>query len=77
MVTKRPYNWSPGLILDAFCITFPARPVGMGLGAKFGRKPAKIQNQNNDFVFPILNEGKIALAEATPPPNKKNKKTKK
>ncbi len=23
-VTKRPYNWSSGLILDAFCTTFRA-----------------------------------------------------
>ena len=43
MVTERPYNWSPGLILGAFCIIFRARPVGTGLGAKFGRKPAKNQ----------------------------------
>ena len=43
MVTKRPSNWSPGLILNAFCTIFRARPVGTGLGAKFGRKPAKNQ----------------------------------
>ncbi len=43
MVTKRPYNWSPGLILTAFCTILQARPVGTGLGAKFGRKPAKNQ----------------------------------
>ncbi len=41
IVTKRLYNWSPGLILGEFCIIFRARPVGTGLGAKFGRKPAK------------------------------------
>ncbi len=29
--------------MGAFCIIFQARPVGMGLGAKFGRKPAKNQ----------------------------------
>ncbi len=40
-VMKRPYNWSPGLILGAFCTLFRAGPVGTGLGAKFGRKPAK------------------------------------
>ena len=45
MVTKRPQNWSPGLILGAFCTIFRARPVGTGLGAKFGRKPAKNQIQ--------------------------------
>ncbi len=44
MATKRPYNWSPGLILGAFCTIFRARPVGTGLGAKFGRKPAKNQS---------------------------------
>ncbi len=43
MVTKRPENWPPGLILGAFCTIFRARPVGAGLGAKFGRKPAKNQ----------------------------------
>ncbi len=26
MDTKRPYNWSPGLILGAFCTSFRARP---------------------------------------------------
>ena len=41
MVTKRPYNWSPGLSLNVFCTISRARPVGMGLGAKFGRKHAK------------------------------------
>ncbi len=45
MVTKQPYNWSPGLIWGLFCTIFRARPVGMGLGAKFGRKPAKNQTQ--------------------------------
>jgi hypothetical protein len=35
MVTKRPYNWSPGLILGACCPIFRSRPVGTGLGAKF------------------------------------------
>ncbi len=43
MVTERPSNWSPGLIWGAFCTIFRARPVGTGLGAKFGRKPAKNQ----------------------------------
>jgi hypothetical protein len=51
MVTKRPLNWSPGLILGAFCTIFRARPVGTGLGAKFGRKPAKNQNQNYNFYY--------------------------
>ncbi len=46
MVTKRPQNLSPGLILGALCTIFRARPVGTGLGAKFGRKPAKTQNKN-------------------------------
>ncbi len=41
MVTKQPYKGSPGLILGALCIIFRARPVGTGLGAKFGRKPAQ------------------------------------
>ena len=41
MVTKLPWNWSPGLILGAFCTIFRARPVGTGLGAKFGRKTAQ------------------------------------
>jgi hypothetical protein len=41
MVTKRPYNWSPGLMLGASCTIFRNRPVGTGLGAKIGRKPAK------------------------------------
>ncbi len=45
MVMKRPWDWSPVLILGAFCTTFQARPVGTGLGAKFGRKPAKNQIQ--------------------------------
>ncbi len=27
--------------MGAFCTIFQARPVGTGLGAKFGRKPAK------------------------------------
>ncbi len=45
MVTKRHYNWSPGLILDVFCTIFRARPVGKGLGAEFGWKPAKNQIQ--------------------------------
>ncbi len=27
MVTKRPYNWSPGLILVDFCTIFRARPI--------------------------------------------------
>ncbi len=39
MVTKQLYNWSPGPILGAFCTIFRARPVGMGLGAKFDWKP--------------------------------------
>ena len=43
IVTKRHCNWSPGLILGAFCTIFRARPVGTGLGVKFGRKPAKKQ----------------------------------
>ncbi len=40
-VTKLLYNLFPGLIRGAFCTIFRARPVGTGLGAKFGRKPAK------------------------------------
>ncbi len=40
MVTKRPQSWPPELILGAFCTIFRARPVGTGLGAKLGRKPA-------------------------------------
>ncbi len=43
MVTKRLQTRSPGLILGAFCTIFRARPAGTGLGAKFGRKPAKDQ----------------------------------
>jgi hypothetical protein len=42
-VTKRPYNWSPGLIVVVFLTVFRARPVGTGLGAKFGREPANKQ----------------------------------
>ncbi len=38
IATKWPYNWSPGLISGAFCIIFRAWPVGVGPGAKFGRK---------------------------------------
>ncbi len=44
MVTKWYYNWPPGLILGALCTIFRARPVGAGLGAKFGRKRAPIRN---------------------------------
>ncbi len=40
MVMEQPY-WSPWLILGTFCTIFRARPVGTGLGAKFGRKLAK------------------------------------
>ncbi len=43
MVMKRYQNWSPGLILGAFCTIFQARPVGTVLGAKFGRKPPRNQ----------------------------------
>jgi hypothetical protein len=59
MVTKRPYSWSLGLILGAFCTIFRARSVGTGLGAKFGRKLAKSRNKNYNFLLPILNEGKL------------------
>ena len=45
MVMKRPYNWSPELLVGPFCTIFQAQPVGTGLGAKFGRKPAKNQIQ--------------------------------
>ncbi len=38
MVTRRPQHWSPGLRFGAFCTIFRARPVGAGLGAKFGRE---------------------------------------
>ncbi len=41
MVTKRPSSLSTELIVGAFCTIFRARTVGTGLGAKFGRKPAK------------------------------------
>ncbi len=41
MVSKRPYNWYPGLILGVLCTICRARSLGTGLGAKFGRKPAK------------------------------------
>ena len=41
MVSKRPWNWSPGLMLGAFCTIFRARPVGTGLGANFGGKIAE------------------------------------
>ncbi len=50
MVTKRPSNWSPGLILGAFCTIYRARPVGRGLGAEFGRKPAKNKNPNTNHT---------------------------
>ncbi len=43
MATKLTYHCSPGLICGACCTIFQARPVGTGLGAKFGRKPAKNQ----------------------------------
>ena len=49
MVTKRPSNEPPGLILGAFCAMFRARPFGAGLGAKFGRKAAKNRNYNLAF----------------------------
>jgi hypothetical protein len=44
-VTKRHYNWSPGLVLGTFCTIFRAGPVWMGLGApvrtESGRKSAE------------------------------------
>ncbi len=43
--TKWSSNWSAGLILGAFCTILRARPVGTGLGAKIGRKPAKKQTE--------------------------------
>jgi hypothetical protein len=61
MVTKRPYNWSPGLILGAFCTIFRARPVATGLGAKFGRKPAK--NQIKIIIFITLS-GSLAVSDS-------------
>ena len=51
MVTKLPWNWSPGLIVDAFCTIFQARPVGAGLGAKFGQQPAKNPNKNYNCYY--------------------------
>ncbi len=50
MVTKQPYHWSPGLILCGFCTIARARPVGTGLGAKVGRKPAKNQITITTFI---------------------------
>ena len=48
-------------MLDAFCTIVQARPVGTGLGTKFGRKPFQTQNNNynlyNIHIY-ILNEGK-------------------
>ncbi len=69
MVTKWPHNWSPGLILGAFCTICRARPVGTGLGARFGRKPAKNKNHNYNFIT-YLNEGKVSLGRAWRPPPK-------
>ncbi len=60
MVTKRLQNWSPGRIVGAFCTIFRARPVGTGLGAKFGRKPAK--NQTQIIIFITLPEQRRACA---------------
>ena len=40
-----------GVLLGAFCTIFQARPVGTGLGAKFGQKPAKNQNQNYNLYY--------------------------
>ncbi len=42
--------------MAAFCIYFRARPVGTGLGAKFGRTPTK--NQNTNYTVDYLSEGK-------------------
>ncbi len=50
MVTKRPSHWSPGQILVAFCTICRARPVGTGLGAKFGRKPANKQMKTVSLI---------------------------
>ncbi len=50
-------NWSPGLILGAFCIMFGICPVGVGLGAKFGLKMTEqiktryIYRVNKGYVF--------------------------
>ena len=46
IATKEHYNLAARLILVAFCTILQAGPVGTGLGAKVGRKPAKNQNQN-------------------------------
>ncbi len=59
MLTKRPYNWSPGLGVGALCTAVRARPVGTGLGAKFGRKPAKRPNKNHKLHY--LSEAKVSI----------------
>jgi hypothetical protein len=52
IVSKWPYNWSPGLTLCAFCTIFRAWPVGAGLGAKFGWKIVENgRNLNYNFYF--------------------------
>ena len=57
--TKEPYNWSPGLILGAFCTIFRARPVGTGPGAKLGRKPSKNQITNISLIYYSKRSGGI------------------
>ncbi len=48
--------------MGAFCTICRARPVGTGLGAKLGRKPAKNQIKIV-IVLLILSEGKLAVED--------------
>ncbi len=60
-VTKAPYNWSPGLILGAFCTIFRAGPFWKGLGAKFGQKAAENEpTLKYRFLFLIMTATKLS-----------------
>ncbi len=52
LATNWSYNWFPGLILGAFCTIFRACPVGVGLGAKFGREMTEKDKTSIVFVAP-------------------------
>ncbi len=55
MVTKWPWDRSPGSILVDLCSTFKAGAVGSGPGPNFGRKPAQnLSKLNYRFEFPSI-----------------------
>ena len=52
--------------MGVFCTIFRARPVGTGIGAKFGRKPAKTQNQNyNTVSHPSPSLGSLMMRDTS------------